>query len=141
MRRPGVRIPLPPQILGFSCTRKAVHDSDTLAAHAWPQRAAAILCNCVDGGRTRLERAACERGAGANLRHANTAAEWSRFTDIFGAPSRARNAGESGAAWRVEQGAAMRIAPSQPLGFSGCSPIPAESSLRERDKPVPVLEQ
>jgi hypothetical protein len=27
--------------------------------------------------------------------------------DIFGAPSPARNAGESGAAWRVEQGAAV----------------------------------
>jgi hypothetical protein len=87
---------------------KAVHDSDTLAARAWPQHAAAILCNCADDGRTRLERAASERGTGANLRHANTAAGWSRFADIFGAPSRARNTGESGAAWRVEQIAAVK---------------------------------
>jgi hypothetical protein len=83
-----------------------------------PEHSAAILCNCADGGQTRLERAACERGTCANLRHANTAAGWSRFADIFGASPRARNASESGAAWRVEQGAAMRIGPFQPLGFS-----------------------
>ena len=31
-----------------------------------------------------------------------------RFADISGAPSQARNAGESGTAWRVEQGAAVK---------------------------------
>jgi hypothetical protein len=56
---------------------KAVHDLHTLAARTRPQRDLAILRNSRHGRRTRLERAACERGTCANLRHANTAAGWS----------------------------------------------------------------
>lgn len=47
------------------------------AAVIGPQRDLALLRNRRHGRRTRLERAACERGTCANLRYANTAAGWS----------------------------------------------------------------
>src|SRR4029453_15435435 len=48
------------------------------------------------------------RGTCANLRHANSAAGWSRFADIFGALGRVGSAGESCTALSMGKGDAMK---------------------------------